>query len=187
MIRKKSSFLTFIFSLLPGAGQMYMGFMKRGISLMFLFFFTIFVGALLRTSLVLLILPILWFYSFFDTHNLRAMPDDEFYAMEDDYILFPDFMKDKTKLLQSKYKNIIALVLIFIGISILWNNLFDMFNWILPHYFADIARHFGDTFLELIVGAAIIAFGVYLIRGKKKELDEQDTTKQLEDKGRNDE
>lgn len=182
MIRKKSSFLTFIFSLLPGAGQMYMGFMKRGLSLMFLFFFTCFVGAFLDTQFILFILPILWFFSFFDTHNLRAMPDDEFYAMADDYILFPDFMKDKAKLLQSKYRNIFAVVLIIIGISILWNNLFDLFNWILPDSIASIVHHFGRKIPEFVVGAAIVAFGVYLIRGKKKELDEQDTIKLIEDK-----
>ena len=42
MIRKKGSFLTFCFSMLPGAGEMYLGFMKRGASLMTLFFFIIF-------------------------------------------------------------------------------------------------------------------------------------------------
>ena len=37
MIRKKSKGWTFIFSLLPGAGEMYMGFMKQGLSLMTIF------------------------------------------------------------------------------------------------------------------------------------------------------
>lgn len=34
---KKSGFLRFIFSLIPGAGEMYMGFMKQGVTLMVLF------------------------------------------------------------------------------------------------------------------------------------------------------
>ena len=38
MIRKKSKGWTFICSLLPGAGEMYMGFMKQGAVLMTLFF-----------------------------------------------------------------------------------------------------------------------------------------------------
>ena len=38
MTKKKSGFWTFIFSLLPGAAEMYMGFMKMGVSLMGLFF-----------------------------------------------------------------------------------------------------------------------------------------------------
>ena len=95
MIRKKSSFLTFCFSLLPGAGQMYMGFMKRGVSLMSAFFLLIFLSSWLNLGPLMFAMPIIWFFAFFDTHNLRAMPDDEFYAMEDSYILIPDFAKEK--------------------------------------------------------------------------------------------
>lgn len=182
MIRKKGSFFTFIFSLLPGAGQMYQGFMKRGLSLMSIFFANIFLAAFLGIEYLLLGLPIIWFYSFFDALNLHSVPNDEFYAMEDDYILLPDFLKVKTKLLQDKYRTIIAIVLIVIGTSILWNNLFDLFNWIMPEYMYSIVRHFGRTFPQLLVGAAIVAFGIYLIRGKKKELDEIEKIKLLEDK-----
>lgn len=37
MTRKKRGFWTFCFSLIPGAGEMYLGFMKRGLSMMCLF------------------------------------------------------------------------------------------------------------------------------------------------------
>ena len=36
--QKKGKFLTFMFSFIPGAAEMYMGFMKMGVSLMALFF-----------------------------------------------------------------------------------------------------------------------------------------------------
>ena len=36
MIRK-NKFLTFCFALIPGVGQLYQGYMKRGVSLMILF------------------------------------------------------------------------------------------------------------------------------------------------------
>ena len=32
------------------------------------------------------LLPVLWFYSFFHTHNLNSMSDEEFYTLEDDYL-----------------------------------------------------------------------------------------------------
>ncbi len=35
---KKSRFFTFIFSFCPGAAEMYMGFMKNGVTLMAIFF-----------------------------------------------------------------------------------------------------------------------------------------------------
>ena len=39
--KKKGKFLTFCFSMMPGAAQMYMGFMKMGVSQMLLFLLVI--------------------------------------------------------------------------------------------------------------------------------------------------
>ena len=41
MKNKKSRFWVFVFSFLPGAGEMYMGFMKMGLSLMLGFMLTV--------------------------------------------------------------------------------------------------------------------------------------------------
>ena len=41
MKKQKHGFWVFIFSLIPGAGEMYMGFKKQGISIMLLFWGTI--------------------------------------------------------------------------------------------------------------------------------------------------
>ena len=186
MIRKKGSFLTFCFSLLPGAGQMYMGFMKRGLVLMSAFFLLIFLSAFLNTGALMLIMPILWFYAFFDTHNLRSMPDDEFYALEDDFVFINQIPKDSLKVFRDKYKNIIALVLIVIGITILWNNFFDLVRSILPDYIGERVTNaiynIGYYFPQLLIGAAIVALGLYLIRGKKKELDHSAELSMLQDK-----
>lgn len=183
MIRKKNSFLTFCFSFLPGAGQMYMGFMKRGISLMSAFFLLIFISVLTGLGTLMLAMPVLFFYAFFDTFNLRAMPDDEFYAMEDDYLIIHEFTKEKARVIQSKYRNILAFALIIIGFSILWNNIYDLIREFLPYYISNIVYQFGHYFPQLFIGLAIVALGLYLIRGKKKDLDLEEKTALLQDKG----
>ncbi|MDD3173228.1 MAG: hypothetical protein PHF63_06160 [Herbinix sp.] len=183
MIRKKSSFLTFCFSFLPGAGQMYMGFMKRGISLMSAFFLLIFLSSWLNLGPLMFVMPVIWFYAFFDTFNLRAMPDDEFYAMEDDYILIPEFAKEKSRVLQSKNRTVLAVALIIIGFTILWNNIYELFRWIMPDVIREAVYRFGHYFPQLLIGFAIIALGIYLIIGKKKDLDSMEKVHQLEDKG----
>lgn len=183
MIRKKSSFLTFCFSLLPGAGQMYMGFMRRGVSLMGIFFLLIFASTWLNIGPLMAIAPIIWFYAFFDTHNLRAMPDDEFYAMEDNYIAIPEFFKEKAGKLQDKYRSALAAILIIIGVSSLWNNVYDLIQGVLPWYISNAFYRFGRFIPQLFVSIFIIALGVYLIRGKKKDLDNIEKDKFLEDKG----
>ena len=80
MKQKKNKILRFIFSLLPGAGEMYMGFMKMGLSLMTLFFIIITISAFLRLDSLIFICIIVWFYSFFNVHNIAAMPEEEFPA-----------------------------------------------------------------------------------------------------------
>jgi len=176
MIKKKNSFLTFCFSLLPGAGQMYMGFMKRGISLMAAFFALIFVSSWLNLGPLMLAMPVIWFFAFFDTHNLRSAPDDEFYSLEDNYILVPDFIKEKSNLIQGKYRTVFAIILIIIGFSILWNNMFEIVKVVLPDYISNFIYRFGHYFPQLIIGFAIIAIGLYLIRGKKIDLESRDNS-----------
>ena len=60
----KSKFLTFIFSLIPGAGQMYQGLMKRGLSIMLIFTGIIAASIFTYLSAMIIILPAVWFYSF---------------------------------------------------------------------------------------------------------------------------
>lgn len=183
MIRKKSSFLTFCFSFLPGAGQMYMGFMKRGVSLMSAFFLLIFIAVWLTLGLLMLAMPVLWFFSFFDTFNLHSMPDDEFYAMEDNYLIIPEFAKEKSRIMQSKYRNVLAIALLVIGFAILWNNLYGLFRWMLPEAVRVAVYRLGYYLPQLLIGCSIIALGLYLIRGKKKDLDAAEQTRQIENRG----
>lgn len=182
MIRKKNSFLTFCFSFLPGAGQMYMGFMKRGVSLMSAFFLLIFITVITGLGSLMFAMPILFFFAFFDTFNLRAMPDEEFYRMEDNYLFINELAKEKTRIIHSKYHNILALTLIIIGFSILWNNVYSIVQNYLPQYISNILYQFGRYFPQFIIGLAIIALGLYLIRGKKADLDLDEKPSLFEDK-----
>lgn len=78
MTKKKNAFLTFIFSLLPGAAEMYMGFMKMGLSLMGVFFGLAILGSFFGQGIFLIADVVVWFYGFFHAHNLRAMDDEDF-------------------------------------------------------------------------------------------------------------
>ena len=87
MTRKKRGFWTFCFSLIPGAGEMYLGFMKRGVSMMCLFLGWFAFCGVTGFSIGMCLLPVMWFYSFFQVHNLVSLPDEEFYQQEDDYLI----------------------------------------------------------------------------------------------------
>lgn len=66
---KKSQLLTVIFACIPGAGQMYYGYMQRGLSLICIFCFFLMAGFEISGVLVLPA-AIVWMYSFFDTYDL---------------------------------------------------------------------------------------------------------------------
>lgn len=77
---KPEGFWILLFSLVPGAGHMYLGWQKKGLTLMTMFFGAVYLTYWLRLSVFLLTLPMIWFYSFFDVLQLAsakpAVPED---------------------------------------------------------------------------------------------------------------
>lgn len=180
MQRKKGTFITFIFSLFPGAGEMYLGFMKKGLSIMFIFFSTIAVSSLLGLDIILLILPMIWFYSFFSVHNIKGLPDEEFYALKDDYIMSDSMFSISRRHPEKKYNKIAAVILIVLGLSMLWNNVTDVVLYFLPGVISDIFWRFQNIVPRTVISLLFILGGAFLINGKKKQLDQPDThTKEL--------
>ncbi|WP_353093112.1 hypothetical protein [Tissierella praeacuta] len=65
--------ITLALSMIPGAGHMYLGHQKKGLIFMGGFFFAIFFMGWLQLSFLLFLLPLIWFYSFFDAfHTLNG-------------------------------------------------------------------------------------------------------------------
>lgn len=171
MIRKKTGFWTFIFSLIPGAGEMYLGFFKQGITLMFAFSLNIAVSAI--APVLSIFLPIVWFYSFFHTHNLASMPDEEFYTLEDSY--FGSINLEQENLPQfifsKKGTRIIGILLIILGCSALWDALRSiLYRCMDENTYLEYVRPALDTLPNIVIGFVIIVVGIWLIAGKKKEL-----------------
>ncbi len=84
--RTKNKFWTVVWSLIPGAGQMYQGRMKKGASLMLLFAGIIAVAAFTYLAMLTVLLPVIWFYSFFDALNRINMSVEELQALPDEWI-----------------------------------------------------------------------------------------------------
>lgn len=78
----KSRFWALLFSIIPGAGHMYLGWQQRGLGLMTIFFLALFLMDWLHLSLFFFMLPVIWLYSFFDALQLvsacdRTVPESE--------------------------------------------------------------------------------------------------------------
>lgn len=173
MIKKRSKFLTVVFSMLPGAGHMFNGFMKLGVSLMTLFFAVVFLSVTLGLGPVMLLTPIIWFYAFFDCLNKRFLDDEEFYAQKDYYLFDMDQPEGFNLGFFKKRKMILGIALIVFGLYIFWGG-------IPLHllYRLNIAEPVMQTILylsklapQVIISCLIIWAGIALIRGKKKEME----------------
>lgn len=172
MTQKKSRFWTFCFSFIPGAGEMYMGFMKMGLSLMTTFIGIIAVATILELGPVMFLGVIAWFYSFFHVHNLASMTDEEFYAVKDEYLFHIMDDKKQGRAFIKSYRKIIAIVLIVLGAVLTWKGLFYMVRGWMPDWMYYTIQNVGHRLPQLVVGVAIIVLGVFMIRGKKEELDD---------------
>ena len=175
MTRKKNGFWAFCFSFLPGAGEMYMGFMKMGLSLMGIFFLIPVLAVWLNMNTLLVLDALVWFYGFFHVHNLRAMDDEEFYAVEDEYLFH---LADLNLLSGSvkRYQKIFGLGLVIMGVSLLWRNIWDMMAYLLPDVLRSFVNNITYRIPQMVVALFIIWLGLIMIRGKRRELEEEDYT-----------
>ena len=167
MIRKRNGFFNFCCSCTPGAGQMCQGFMKRGLSIMSIFFATLLIATMMEMDEFTLILPVIWFFSFFDSMNSNAMDEHARRTAKAEF-LFVDRNFDLNNIFK-KFRVVIAVVLILFGAKQLLNMFQDViirvFN--LEWYYVN---YVGDTIIKAVISVAIIALGLYLIKGKKKEM-----------------
>lgn len=164
----KNGILTFLFAFCPGAGQMYQGYMKRGLSLITMFCVAFGAGTLLGVLYVAM--PIVWMYSFFDTFNLRAQIIADT-APEDDYLVHFD-PRDKrlARALLDSHK-LVGWLLIAFGALIAYQNL-------IMNTLGDLVYRWGhsspvfralylvmDSLPDVVVCVVLIVCGVWLVKG----------------------
>ena len=168
---KKNGILTFLFAFVPGAGQMYQGYMKRGLSLITLFFLCIMTGMLLLEPLVLTAL-IVWMYSFFDTFNLRA----QFIAgtaPADDYLVHFNTKDARLTLFFRDSHKLVGWALIALGAMVAYQNIIMrvlgdvMWRWGQNSPFFRALYLMMDQLPEVVVCVALIICGAWLVRGPK--------------------
>lgn len=173
MKMKKNRFWLFVFSLMPGAGHMYIGFMKMGLSFMTGFLLSCAVVGITNIGVLAVFPIIIYVYAFFHANNIGGLDDEQFAALEDEYLFgFADMDYSRFKL-NRKNRNIAAVVFIVLGVCMLWNVGFGMLrdymgwdNWMIQtiYYFVQ------DELPRAVIGVAVIWFGVSLLRGKKDVL-----------------
>ena len=135
-------------SMIPGAGHMFLGYQKRGLLFMAGFFFTMFFMGWLNLSILVFILPLIWFYSFFDTYHILNGKDVEDMYLEN---ILPK--------IKHKY---IGIGLIGIGIIVIFQN---MVFPLIQRYLTYEIRNYIQT---VIVSLIFIIGGIKILQSKKQ-------------------
>ena len=172
--RKKNTFFTFIFSFIPGAAEMYMGFMKSGLSLLVAFIIPILVtGMLYGADYLVLLSGVVYAVSFFHARNIATAPDEEFSNYEDKYVWEEYFDLKASSISFKTYRKWLAIALIFVVACGIWSicreTLFKMFSYF-PEQDMIVTRSIVNGVPRAVLSVLVIVFGIVIIKNKKKEL-----------------
>ena len=171
MKQRRTGLFLFVCSCIPGCGQMYQGYMKRGLSMMLLFWGWLAVIALLGLDVLIFLLVPIWLYAYFDSYNLRTHMEQG--GPEDDAFLFGflDGDSEKFTLLLRKRHSLFGWLLVGAGLYMLNDCLVQRVLDVLQYYF-EVEYWFYHIFSHdiprLVLTFAIIALGVWFIRGPQK-------------------
>lgn len=177
MTKQKGKFLTFLFSLVPGCGQMYLGFMRRGVSLMLIFSLPIAVAAMFNMAIFSIISIIAWFFSFFDALNLNSMDPALFVTLQDDYLL--NNLRMSPFVQRINLPKVVGGALVLVGLTALWNTFAgDLFSWLYntnPEAY-NLLYTVVRAIPRVVLAVFVVVLGIRLISGKRTELLEEDAS-----------
>ncbi len=180
----KNGILTLIFAFIPGAGQMYQGYMKRGLSLIGMFCAGC--AAMILIEGFVMVLPVIWMYSFFDTFNLRSQlgAGD---APQDDYLVHFNWKDESLKLFLMDSHKLVGWALIGLGALVLHQNVVMqtlgdiMWRWGQNSPFFRAFYLMMKDLPRILFCVALIVCGVWLVRGPRAAEKPQPPEKQPED------
>lgn len=178
---KKNKFLSLCFSFIPGAGQMYQGYMKRGLSLIgivsVIFVFALFINI---DALMLLCL-VVWMYSFFDSLNLRDQIENNAPPADEYLFNFGDGKGAIEKFV--KGNQLVGWALIVLGSFALYQTVIQRFLWNIINqlsYESIVYQVFSRIISGLpsfVVSVVLIWAGVRLVNLGKKKNEAEDYTR----------
>lgn len=161
---KKNGFFTFCCALVPGCGQMYQGYMKRGLSLMAWFCAVIGLAVLLRLDFILVILPVIWFYSFFDAFNIRSLSPEQRAAFGDSFIPNSKWLSGHEELAgKINVSKVAGWALVVLGVLMLGNRLWQGLLSFAYDYFRPLVVVL-DALPAVLIGVAVVVLGLYILR-----------------------
>ena len=168
---KKNGLFTFVTACVPGFGQMYYGYMRRGVSLAAWFFGISVLAVITGLGFIGFVLPVIWAYAFFDTYNIRNLTAEQRAMFRDEYLPGGDLKLQSMfdKLFKGgRGSRLLGIVLIVAGGLIVYNLFISQFFWRLRELFPFLA-YFINSIPALLIAGALIFIGLRVMRGAKHD------------------
>lgn len=155
---RKSKAIATLLSIFPGAGHLYLGYQRRGIQLMAAFLLTLYILDVLRLGIFLFLIPIIWFYSFFD--GLQKASRDDRDELVDDVPVISYLVN---------HQRWIGIGLIVLGMYFMFDRVFmpSIAPKLTKFLQIDISRWYYDYFQIIVVSVLLIGGGFKLMIGSK--------------------
>lgn len=178
-MNKKNKILFFLFSLIPGAAHMYIGLVKRGLVIMLALVAGAGLAMMADTPAFLLVLPVLWFYSFFDAWNKYHLPEEKLTKVQDDFLFFLNAMPENVrsdprfkKVASANVLKVGGIVAIIAGAYLIWDQIIvRVLIRLLSDTGAEILSQISYKLSQVAVAVIQIFVGIKLISHKKRELE----------------
>lgn len=178
-MNKKNKILFFLFSLIPGAAHMYIGLVKRGLVIMLALVAGAGLAMMADTPAFLLVLPVLWFYSFFDAWNKYHLPEEKLTKVQDDFLFFLNAMPENVrsdprfkKVASANVLKVGGIVAIIAGAYLIWDQIIGrVLIRLLSDTGAEILSQISYKLPQVAVAVILIVVGIKLISHKKRELE----------------
>ncbi|MFD2614189.1 hypothetical protein [Paenibacillus gansuensis] len=158
---RKSRLVATLLSIFPGAGHLYLGLQRRGLQLMAFFLFSIYILDVLHLSLFLFLIPLIWFFSFFDALQQISRYQERVPLTDAPLV---DWLMNHQRWVGI---GLLALGGFYLLDHVLVELLQRMFSSI------NIYRYYNEYFQTTLVSFLLIAGGIKLLSGsrKRKEAD----------------
>jgi len=158
---RKNRTIATLLSIFPGAGHLYLGVQKRGIQLMAGFLISLYLLDVMRLSFFLFLIPIFWFFAFFDALQIISRFERE--EMRDEPII-----------------NGVIHYQRWIGLGLLLMGLYYVFDQLAPNILGYWYRYddyfwnmynFARSFIHVVIVALfLIISGIVLLLRRKKSV-----------------
>ena len=171
-MKRKHGLLLFIAACIPGCGEMYQGYMKRGISILTAFCAVFALAVFLEIGALAVLMIPLWLFSFFDSYNLRGQTDAQAESNPDAYLFgLSDMDSRRMSDLLRKRHSLVGWGLVILGVYVFYTTAADWVTDFFYQFFDAwwIGRILSYDVPRLAVTIFIIALGVWFIRGPKTE------------------